>query len=134
MNVVKAGKLKVATDNYTADTLIINPADYAEGDNMQDTLGNPIFVPESVLFPGLRVFVTNNIDAGTVLVGEGGIVKEQHGSYILRSGTYGNQFIENEKTIVGELYSVIKLPTEAKKGWVKLDVATVKDALTVAGN
>lgn len=132
LNVVNAGKLAVAVNNYNADTLIINPADYAGVQNMQNSDGDPIFVPDSALFPGLRVFVTNNIAQGTVLVGEGGIVKEQHGAFILRSGTYGNQFIENEKTIVGELYSVIKLPTESKKGWCKLDVDTVLAALEVA--
>ena len=131
LNVVNAGKLAVAVNNYNADTLIINPADYAGVQNMQNTDGDPIFVPDSALFPGLRVFVTNNITQGTVLVGEGNIVKEQHGSFILRSGTYGNQFIENEKTIVGELYSVLKLPTESKKGWCKLDVDTVLAALEV---
>jgi len=129
MNVISAGKLDIQMDNYNADVLILNPADYAETQNMQDTLGNPIFVSDAVLFPGLRLFVTNNIAAGTCLLGEGGIIKEQHGSYILRSGTYGNQFIENEKTIVGEIFSVIKLPTESKKGWVKLVIATVKAAL-----
>lgn len=129
MNVISAGKLDIQTDNYNADTLILNPSDYAETQNMQDTLGNPIFVPDNVLFPGLRLFVTNNITAGTALLGEGGIIQEQHGSYILRSGTYGNQFIENEKTIVGEIFSVMKLPTESKKGWVKLDIAAVKAAL-----
>ena len=131
LNVVNAGKLAVAANNYNADTLIINPADYAGVQNMQNADGDPIFVPDAALFPGLRVFVTNNITQGTVLVGEGGIVKEQHGAFILRSGTYGNQFIENEKTIVGELYSVIKLPTESKKGWCKLDVDTVLAALEV---
>lgn len=131
LNVVNAGKLAVAVNNYTADTLIINPADYALVQNMQNTNGDPIFVPDSALFPGLRVFVTNNITQGTVLVGEGGLVKEQHGSFILRSGTYGNQFIENEKTIVGELYSVMKLPTESSKGWCKLDTATVLQALII---
>ena len=132
LNVVNAGKLAVAANNYNADTLIINPADYAGVQNMQNSDGDPIFVPDAALFPGLRVFVTNNITQGTVLVGEGSIVKEQHGAFILRSGTYGNQFIENEKTIVGELYSVIKLPTESKKGWCKLDVDTVLAALEVA--
>ena len=132
LNVVNAGKLAVAVNNYNADTLVINPADYAGVQNMQNADGDPIFVPDSALFPGLRVFVTNNITQGTVLVGEGNIVKEQHGAFILRSGTYGNQFIENEKTIVGELFSVIKLPTESKKGWCKLDVDTVLAALEVA--
>lgn len=129
MNVVNAGKLQLAGNEYMGDTLVINPADYAETQNMQNINGDPIFIPDSVLFPGLTLFVTNNITAGTILLGEGSVVKEQHGSFILRSGTYGNQFIENEKTIIGELFSVLKLTTESKKGWVKLDVTTVKTAL-----
>ena len=132
VNVVNAGKLAIATQNYSADTLIINPSDYAETQNMQNINGDPIYIPDNVLFPGLRLFVTNLITAGTVLVGEGQVVKEQHGNYILRSGTYGTQFIENEKTIVGEIFSVVKLPTESKKGWVKLDIATVKGLLLKA--
>ena len=131
INVVNAGKLEIANNNYTADVLIMNPGDYAGTQNMQNTNGDPIFVPDSALFPGLKLFVTNNITVGTVLMGDSALIKEQHGGFILRSGTYGNQFIENEKTIVGELFSVIKLPTESKKGWLKLDVATVKAALLV---
>ena len=131
INVVNAGKLEIANNNYTADVLIMNPGDYAGTQNMQNVNGDPIFVPDSALFPGLKLFVTNNITVGTILMGESSLIKEQHGSFILRSGTYGNQFIENEKTIVGELFSIIKLPTESKKGWLKLDVATVKAALLV---
>lgn len=129
VNVVNAGKLQIATGNYVADLLVLNPSDYAETQNMQDTLGNPIFANDSVLFPGLRVLITNGIAAGTALLMDSSVVKEQHGSFILRSGTYGNQLIENERTIIGELFSVLKLPTESKKGVVKLVVATVKAAL-----
>lgn len=130
MNVISAGKLDLQLDEYMADTLVLNPSDYAETQNMQNVNGDPLFVPDSVLFPGLKVVVTNNITAGTCLLMEGGIVKEQHGSFILRSGTYGNQLIENEKTIIGEIFSILKLPTESKKGAVKLVIATVKTALT----
>lgn len=129
MNVVSAGQLQLASANYAGDVLVINPADYAGTQNMQNNDGDPIFVPDNVLFPGLRVFVTNNITAGTALLGEGSIVKEQHSAFIMRQGMYGTQFIENEKTIVGEIFSNLKLTTESKKGWVKLDIATVSDAL-----
>lgn len=129
MNVVSAGKLQLSNENYTADVIILNPGDYASTQNMQNTNGDPIFIPDSALFPGLRVFISNKITYGTVLLGESSLIKEQHSGFILRSGVYGNQFIENEKTIVGELYSILKMPIEAKKGWVKLDVATVKTAL-----
>ncbi len=128
-NVVSAGQLQLAGYNYAGDTLIINPADYAATQNLQNVNGDPIFIPDSALFPGVRLFVTNNITAGTILLGEGSVVKEQHSNYIIRQGVYGNQFIENEKTIVGEIFSVLKLTTESKKGWVKLDFATVKTAL-----
>ena len=129
MNIVSAGKLQLALENYTGDVVIMNPADYASTQNMQNVNGDPIFIPDTALFPGLRVFVSNKITYGTVLLGESSLIKEQHSNYIVRSGVYGNQFIENEKTIVGELYSILKMPIEAKKGWVKLDVATVKQAL-----
>lgn len=131
-NVVNAGVLAVADNNYTADTLIINPGDYALGQNMENSVGDPIFVPDSVMYPGLKLFVTSLIAAGTLLVGEGAIVEEQHGGFILRRGTYGTQFIENEFTIVGEVFSNLKLPTESKKGWVKIDIATVKGLLLKA--
>jgi len=132
MNVITAGQLQLAAANYVGDVLVLNPADYATTQTMQNINGDPIFIPDNVMFPGLRVFVTNNIAAGTALLGEGSIIKEQHGSYIVRQGTYGTQFIENEKTIVGEIFSALKLPTETKKGWVKLVIATVKDALDAA--
>lgn len=131
MNVVSAGQLQLASNSYVGDVLVMNPADYATTQNMQNVNGDPIFVPDNVIFPGVRLFVTNKITSGTVLLGEGSIVKEQHGPYIIRQGQYADQFIENEKTIVGEIFSVLKLPTESKKGWVKLDVSTVKDALQV---
>ena len=130
MNVVSAGQLQLTTKEYTPDVLILNPSDYATTQNLQNVDGDPIFIPDNVLFPGLKVFITNNVTAGTCLLGDSSIIKEQHGAYILRSGTYGTQFIENEKTIVGEIFSVMKLPTESKKGWVKLVIATVKTALT----
>jgi hypothetical protein len=129
MNVVSAGQLQISNENHTADTLVINPGDYAGAKNMQNTNGDPVFVPDDILFPGLKLFVTNKIAAGTVLLGDGQLIKEQHSSYILRSGTYGTQFIENEKTIVGEIFSILKMPTLAKLGWCKLDVATVSAAL-----
>jgi HK97 family phage major capsid protein len=131
-NVFNAGQLQLATAEYIGDVFVVNPSAYAEIQNMQDNNGNPIFVNAAVLFPGVRVVVTNNIPAETALLMDGRIVKEQHGSFVLRSGTINDQLIENEKTIIGEIFSVMKLPTESKKGAVKLTIATVKEALKVA--
>lgn len=130
--VIEAGKLHVSDKNYDADIVMINPADAAKAMIHQNVDGNITYLPLEVAFGGLRPFVTNKITAGTIVVGTTGIVQEQHSSFILRRGVYGNQFIENEETIVGELFSNLKLPTLSKGGWVKLTVATVLEALTKA--
>lgn len=128
-SVIGALKLQAELLNYSPDVVIMNPADAAEAIYLQDTNGNQLFIPESLQFGGLRPFITNKVNAGTIYVGTSSIVEEQHGSFILRRGAYGNQFIENEFTIVGEIFSNLKLPTESKKGWVSGVIATVKEAL-----
>lgn len=127
--VIEAGKLHVSDNNYDADIVMINPADAAKAMIHQNVGGNISYLPLEVAFGGLRPFVSNNVPAGTIVVGTTGIVQEQHSSFILRRGVYGNQFIENEETIVGEVFSNLKLPTLSKNGWVKLTVATVLESL-----
>ena len=128
--VVAAGKLHVSNNNYDADQVWLNPVDAAKAMIHQTTAGEITYLPEAIAFSGLTPFISNFVPAGTILVGQSNIIREQHGSFILRRGMYGNQFIENEETIVGEIFSNLKLSTEAKKGWVKLTVATVLTALT----
>jgi len=128
--VIEAGKLFVSDNNYDADIVLINPADAAKAMIHQNADGDISYLPLEVAFGGLRPFVSNSISAGTIVVGTTGIVQEQHSSFILRRGVYGNQFIENEETIVGEVFSNLKLPTLSKNGWVQMVITTVQDALT----
>lgn len=130
-SVIGALKLQAQDSNYQPDIVILNPADAASMLYIQDSNGNQQFIPESLQFGGLKPFITNKIDAGTIMVGVSMLVEEQHGNFIVRRGTYGTQFIENEFSVVGEIYSNLKLPTESKKGWVKGDIDTVKAALLV---
>jgi hypothetical protein len=130
--VIEAGKLHVSQNHYMADMVMINPVDAAKAMIHQNADGDIAYVPEAVAFAGLRPFITNNVLAGTILVGTSNIIKEQHSNFIVRRGVYGDQFIENEETIVGEVFSNLKLPTISKNSWVKLDVPTVLEALTVA--
>lgn len=127
--VIEAGKLHVSDNNYDADIVMINPADAAKAMIHQNTDGDITYLPEAVAFGGLRPFVSNKVAAGTIYVGTTGIVKEQHSAFILRRGVYGDQLITNEETIIGEVFSNLKLPTRSKNGWVKLDVTTVLAAL-----
>ena len=128
--VIKAGKLHVSNASYDADIVLINPVDAAKAMIHQTTAGEITYLPEAIAFDGLAPFISTHVPAGTILVGTSNIVKEQHSNFIARRGVYGDQFIENEETIIGEVFSLLKLPTESKKGWVKMTVATVLDALT----
>ena len=128
--VIKAGKLHVSNANYDADMVMINPVDAAKAMIHQTTAGEITYLPEAIAFDGLTPFISTHVPAGTILVGTSNIVKEQHSNFIARRGVYGDQFIENEETIIGEVFSLLKLPTESSKGWVKMTVATVLTALT----
>jgi hypothetical protein len=128
--VIKAGKLAVSNNNYDADVVMINPVDAAKAMIHQTTAGEITYIPEAIAFDGLTPFISTHVPAGTILVGVASVIKEQHSSFIARRGMYGDQLIENEETIIGEVFSLLKLPTESKKGWVKLVTATVLTALT----
>lgn len=132
-SVIGAGKLWIQDQNHQPDVVIMNPGDAAEAIYLQTSTGEQQFIPEALQFGGLTPFLSNKITAGKILIGTKSLVKEQHGNFIIRKGTYGTQFIENESTIVGEIFSILKLPTLSKLGWVYLDIATVKAALKKAG-
>ena len=128
--VIKAGTVAVADGNHDADIVFINQVDAAKAMIHQSTDGQIAYLPEALAFNGLTPFISNHIPAGTIIIGTTGLIKEQHSSFIARRGMYGDQLIENKETIIGEVFSLLKLPTESKKGWVKLDVPTVLAAIT----
>jgi len=128
-NVIGAGVLHVRNNLYEPDVIFLNPTDVAKIVYMQDNNGNQMFIPESLQFAGLTPFISTKITAGKVLIGTRRTVKEQHGNFIIRKGVHGDQFIENESTIVGEIFSVLSLPTQSQPSWIYLDIATVAAAL-----
>lgn len=131
-NVISAMALEIRNNEYEPDVVFINPGDYAKSLIMQDNDGAQTFLPAEIVYPGLRVFASTKIAAGTIYMGTSSVVREQHSNFMIRRGVYGNQFIENESTIVGEVFSLLKLPTESKKGWLKGNIATIINALTKA--
>ena len=127
--VIGAGVLHIRNFNYEPDVIFISPTDVAKMTYTQDNNGNQMFIPEAFQFAGLTPFVSNQITAGKVLIGTRRTVKEQHGNLIVRKGVHGDQFIENESTIVGEIFSVLSLPTQSQTSWLYMDVATVQGLL-----
>lgn len=128
-SVIMAGMAWIEGNNYSPDVLIMNPADLWLAKSTQNSNGSYQVNPFVQGFAGLNLFSSNKIAAGKVLIGTKSTIKEQHSAYIVRSGTYGDQFIKNESTIVGEIFSVLQLPVVSKKSWLYLDIATVIGAL-----
>lgn len=126
---IGALKLAVQNKNYEPDVVFLNPGDAAEAIYLQDNNGNQQFIPVELQYGGLRPIISNKINSGTLVVGSSRLVQEKHSNFILRKGVYGDQFIENESTIVGEVFSILKLSTEYAKGWVKGDITVLKAAL-----
>lgn len=130
---ILAGKLWVENNNYEPDILLIRPGDAALARIAQNSIGDIQYLPDAVAFQGLTPFISTDIPSGKIYVGCSATVGEQHSAFILRRGIYGNQFILNEETIVGEVYSVTKMPTASAGSWVELDTTTVKASLTSGG-
>lgn len=128
--VIQALKLWVTNNLYDADMVMLRPGDAALAVTHENVNGDVTYTPDAVAFHGLTPFISTNIPTGYIAVGASNIIKEQHSAFILRRGVHGDQFIENEETIVGEIFSLLKLPTVSKGGWVYAEISTIIDALT----
>ena len=132
--VIQAGKLWIENNNYEPNIVIMSPGNAALARIATNTVGDIVYLPDAIAFHGLTPFISTVISSDSIIVGSTMTVSEQHSAFILRRGVYGNQFIENEETIVGEVFSLTKLPTVSTNSWCELDIATVKSALTVTNN
>ena len=128
-SVIGAGIAWIQNNEYEPDVIAMNPADVWAMNLTQDLDGNYKYNPLGGNYAGLTPYITNKIAAGKILIGTKRTIKEQHGSFIVRKGTHGDQFIENESTIVGEIFSILSMPTLSKSSWLYLDIETVKAAL-----
>ena len=133
---VIAGQSVIEGMFFTPDTVVMNPSDIFSAMFTQDIDGKPTIKPYmtidmqgNVRINGLRVFSSYVIPAGTALIGEAGVYKEWHTSFILRFGTYNDQFIKNEKSAIGEVFSLLRIANNEKPAWMALNLATVKAAL-----
>jgi len=130
--VIQAGKLWIENNNYEPNIVIMSPGNAALARIATNKNGDIVYLPDAVAFHGLTPFISTVISSDSIIVGSTMTVKEQHSPFILRRGVYGNQFIENEETIVGEVFSLTQLPTVSTNSWCTCDIATVKAALTVS--
>lgn len=113
----------------------MNPGDIDAAVYTQDADGNfqlkPYIDAAGNRISSITVIPSLKVDAGTAYVGDFSIYKEIHSGFIMRRGQYGDQFIENEYTMIGEVFSILQVAPANLPLVVKINLATVKAALTV---
>lgn len=132
---VIAGQSQLQSLNYQPDVTLMNPADLVATMFAQDTEGNLKLTPyinvAAGTINGMRLIQSNTITQGFAYVGESRLYRELHSDFIMRTGQYGNQLIENEYTAIGEVFSLLSIAERDLVGWVELDLDAVKTALLV---
>lgn len=128
---VIAGQSVIQGMYFMPDTVIMNPSDLFATLFTQDTDGRPLnktYIKDGRI-NGMKVFSSYKIASGTALVGESSVYQEWHSDYIFRVGTYNDQFIKNQKTAIGEVFSLLRIANIEKPAWMVINLATVKAAL-----
>jgi hypothetical protein len=131
---IGAGILQVQNLNFQPDVLWMNHADVWAMNLTQDTTGQFVLPPSTFgghNIAGLRLYISNKVEAGKFLIGQSSTWKEEHTAFELRIGWINDQFITNEKTIVGELYSMQYQPFLHQGSWLYGDIDAINAALLV---
>lgn len=118
--------------NYNANTVIMHPADVVALMFTQDADGNWRLVPylQNGTINGMRLVSTNKMTQGDALIGDSSTYREEHSNFILRFGYYNDQFITNEKTAIGEVFSLLSIAALDEVSWMYIDLDAVKASLT----
>lgn len=134
---VIAGQSVIQGMYFTPNVVIMNPSDIFTAMFTQDTEGRAELKPYivnnngSYSINGMRVFSSYKIAQGTALIGDSSVYREWHSNYIFRVGTYDDQFITNEKTAIGEVFSLLRIANNEKPAWMVLDLDAVKEDITI---
>ena len=129
---IGAAILSIQSLEFQPNVIWMNPADVWAMNLSQDTTGQMIIPPIMVgnnQIAGMRLYVSNIIEPGHSLIGDSSTWSEEHTGFISRIGYYGNQFIDNEKTMVGEVFSLMYQAIRDKGSWIYVDLNTVMEAL-----
>lgn len=117
--------------NFNADVVLMHPSDIVTTMFTQDTEGNSRLLPymQNGQINGMRVVSSNAITLGTAVVMDSSVYREMHSDFILRFGTYNDQFIKNQKSAVGEVFSILRIAKNNMPGVMAVTLSTVRAAL-----
>jgi len=124
--------LQIRDNEFEPDVIWMNPGDVtllkAQKNSEGDYVINP-FMLQAGQFDGLTLRTSNKIDSRKVLIGQSSTIKEKHTGFIMRMGLINDQFIKNEKSVVGEVFSILYQATNHEASWVYADLDAVIDVL-----
>ena len=118
---------------YNPTHVFMNPGDVVANMFTQDVDGNWQLKPYmvNVSINCLTVIASTKITQGDALIIDSSIYDEEHSNYIFRLGQYGTQFIENEYTAIGEVFSLLKIAQLDLGGAMYIDLDAVKTSLEI---
>lgn len=134
---VIAGQSVIQGMYFTPNVVIMNPSDIFTAMFTQDTEGRAELKPYivnnngSYSINGMRVFASYKIAQGTALIGDTSVYREWHSGFIFRVGTYNDQFIKNQKTAIGEVFSLLRIANNELPAWMVIDLEAVKEDITI---
>ena len=124
----------IAGMNFNPDTVIMHPSDYVAAMFTQNSEGTWQIVPWLMngKINGMNVILSNAVTQGNALIGDSSTYYEWHSSFILRFGMYNDQFIKNEKSAIGEVFSLLTIAAIHEPSWMYINLAAVKASLAIA--
>lgn len=134
-DVLMAAVAQISAANFTADAVVINPADYYAMQLTKDANGMYLMPPfssaDGMTVAGLRVVANNGVAVGTFLVGDFKkatlAIREDVNIQI---GYVNDDFIKNLVTILAEMRAVLFVKSNWVNAFVKGSFATAITAIT----
>lgn len=130
---IAAGALTLSSLNFRPEVLVLNPADaYAmmvEKDNTGRYLLPVVTNGGQLNILGLEVIISGGVDAGKFVLAEYGAFQVREGEAIIRSGLNEDDFVNNRRTFVLEVFTLFFLPSNYEGAILEGDFATIKEAL-----
>jgi len=134
-DVLVAAVAQIAAANFTADAVVINPADYFAMQLVKDGEGRYLLPPfssaDGMTVAGLRLVANNGVTVGSFLVGDFKkatlAIREDVNIQI---GYVNDDFIKNLVTILAEMRAVLFVKSNWLNAFVKGTFSTAITALT----
>jgi hypothetical protein len=117
----------INAQEYNADTIVLNPVDFTllllSKTTDENYINHPIFNNAN---SGFKVIANNVITAGNILVFDSSTYSEEHTGLDMRVGQYASQFINNEWTLIGEMFTLLDTAAIDKVATMYGSIATIE--------